>query len=207
MSTLKITIVADDPLVRAGLASMLAEQAALQVVSQFSVADFLNELEEEGSEPTDVLVWDVGWDGGEETVDWQTMPYPVIALVPEDGSHQLYWQAGVAGLLRREATAVQIVTAVQAAQEKLHTFDPSLNANPFDPIDSDLLDIQESLTPRETEVLQLIAEGHTNKAIAQRLEISNHTVKFHVTAIMTKLNAQSRTNAVVRATRLGLLTI
>jgi DNA-binding NarL/FixJ family response regulator len=63
----------------------------------------------------------------------------------------------------------------------------------------------EALTPRELDVLQLMAEGLANKAIAQKLGISDHTVKFHVNAIMSKLNAQSRTEAVVRATRLGLI--
>jgi two-component system, NarL family, nitrate/nitrite response regulator NarL len=56
-------------------------------------------------------------------------------------------------------------------------------------------------------VLRLLAEGLTNKAIAQRLEISDHTVKFHVNAILGKLNAQSRTDAVVRATRRGWLSL
>ena len=65
----------------------------------------------------------------------------------------------------------------------------------------------EDLTPRETEVIQLIAEGMTNKAIAQQLDISAHTVKFHVNAIMNKLAAQSRTEAVVRATRMGLISL
>jgi DNA-binding NarL/FixJ family response regulator len=63
----------------------------------------------------------------------------------------------------------------------------------------------EVLTPREQEVLQLLAEGLPNKTIADRLYISEHTVKFHVNAILSKLGAQSRTEAVVRATRLGLL--
>ena len=63
----------------------------------------------------------------------------------------------------------------------------------------------EPLTPREIEVLHLLAEGMTNRAIAQRLEISEHTVKFHVNAILGKLGAQSRTDAVVRATRLGVI--
>jgi DNA-binding NarL/FixJ family response regulator len=61
------------------------------------------------------------------------------------------------------------------------------------------------LTPREQEVLQLLAEGLPNKVIAQRLTISEHTVKFHINAILGKLGAQSRTDAVVRATRSGLL--
>jgi two-component system, NarL family, nitrate/nitrite response regulator NarL len=54
-------------------------------------------------------------------------------------------------------------------------------------------------------VLQLLAEGLPNKTIARQLSISEHTVKFHLNAIMSKLGAQSRTEAVVRATRLGLI--
>jgi DNA-binding NarL/FixJ family response regulator len=65
----------------------------------------------------------------------------------------------------------------------------------------------EELTPRELEVLRLLAEGLSNKAIAQQLDISDHTVKFHVNAIMSKLGAQSRTAAVVQATRLGLIVL
>ncbi len=65
----------------------------------------------------------------------------------------------------------------------------------------------EDLTPRELEVLQLLAEGLANKAIAQRLGVSDHTIKFHVNAILGKLGAQSRTEAVVRATRLGLIVL
>ncbi len=65
----------------------------------------------------------------------------------------------------------------------------------------------EALTPREEEVLHLLADGLSNKAIALQLGISDHTVKFHVNAILGKLGAQSRTEAVVRATRMGLLVL
>jgi DNA-binding NarL/FixJ family response regulator len=65
----------------------------------------------------------------------------------------------------------------------------------------------EDLTPREIEVLALVAEGLSNKAIASELTISTHTVKFHLNAIMSKLDVQSRTAAVVRATRLGLIAL
>ena len=61
------------------------------------------------------------------------------------------------------------------------------------------------LTPRENDVLRLLAEGLPNKGVASRLEVSEHTVKFHVNSIMSKPNAQSRTEAVTLATRLGLL--
>jgi DNA-binding NarL/FixJ family response regulator len=65
--------------------------------------------------------------------------------------------------------------------------------------------LPEALTPREVEVLQLLADGRPNKTIALQLGISEHTVKFHVNSILNKLDVQSRTEAVVRATRLGLV--
>jgi DNA-binding NarL/FixJ family response regulator len=92
---------------------------------------------------------------------------------------------------------------VQAAGQGLVVHDPSLAPGPGPGRDPAVL--VEDLTPRETEVLQLLADGLTNKAIAQRLGISDHTVKFHVNAVLGKLDAQSRTEAVVQASRLGLL--
>jgi DNA-binding NarL/FixJ family response regulator len=66
---------------------------------------------------------------------------------------------------------------------------------------------QESLTPREIQVLELLAEGLPNKAIATRLHISDQTVKFHVSSISGKLGAANRTDAVRRAVRRGLITL
>jgi DNA-binding NarL/FixJ family response regulator len=65
----------------------------------------------------------------------------------------------------------------------------------------------EALTPREIEVLELLAEGLANKAIAARLGISDQTVKFHVSSICGKLPASNRTDAVRRAIRRGLITV
>jgi DNA-binding NarL/FixJ family response regulator len=73
--------------------------------------------------------------------------------------------------------------------------------------DTDEDDIfDEPLTPREVQVLELLAEGLPNKTIAQRLGISDQTVKFHVSAISGKLGAANRTDAVRRAVRRGLIT-
>lgn len=63
----------------------------------------------------------------------------------------------------------------------------------------------EELTPRELQVLQLLGEGLSNKTIADRLHISDHTVKFHVAAILSKLEAHTRTEAVIKALREGLI--
>jgi DNA-binding NarL/FixJ family response regulator len=68
-------------------------------------------------------------------------------------------------------------------------------------------DVDEPLTPREVEVLELLVEGLSNKAIAVRLHISDQTVKFHVAAISGKLGAINRTDAVRRAIRRGLVSV
>jgi len=73
--------------------------------------------------------------------------------------------------------------------------------------DDDDAAIDEPLTPREVQVLELLAEGLPNKAIAQRLGISDQTVKFHVSSISGKLGARNRTDAVRRAVRRGLITL
>ncbi len=207
MLDLHITVISNDPLVRSGLAAMLTTQSNLLVVGQFSSDDIVQDLEEEAFEPVDALVWDVGWDGTADSLDWHAFPCKSIALVPEECEPASFWQAGAHGLLLRDATPVQIFTAVQASLNNLNIYDPSLTPEPINIIEQSPIEPREELTPREQQVAQLLAQGLTNKAIAQQLTISNHTVKFHVNAIMTKLDAQSRTEAVVKATRLGLISI
>src|SRR5262245_33099410 len=73
--------------------------------------------------------------------------------------------------------------------------------------DDDDVGFEEPLTPREIQVLELLAEGLPNKAIADRLGISDQTVKFHVSSISGKLGAANRTDAVRRAVRRGLITL
>jgi DNA-binding NarL/FixJ family response regulator len=73
--------------------------------------------------------------------------------------------------------------------------------------DGDTFAVEEPLTPREVQVLELLAEGLANKAIAERLGISDQTVKFHVASISGKLGAANRTDAVRRAVRRGLITL
>jgi DNA-binding NarL/FixJ family response regulator len=75
------------------------------------------------------------------------------------------------------------------------------------PAEGDNEETPEPLTPREVQVLELLAEGLPNKAIAERLQISDQTVKFHVASISGKLGAANRTDAVRRAVRRGLITL
>ena len=90
----------------------------------------------------------------------------------------------------------------QAALHGLLVFDDALLPAPAPSADVELV---EPLSGRELDVLRHLAEGLSNKEIARALDISEHTVKFHVNAILGKLSAQSRTEAVVRATRAGLI--
>ena len=106
-----------------------------------------------------------------------------------------------------EAETIREARAVRDADAYVS---PSSNRLPGRPqefsIASDDVE-QEALTPREIEVLSLLAEGLPNKAIARRLDISDQTVKFHVAAIYGKLGAANRTDAVRRAVRRGLIAL
>jgi DNA-binding NarL/FixJ family response regulator len=130
---------------------------------------------------------------------------PVLALIPDEEPAGLAWSAGARGLLFRDVTAPRLLAAIQAITQDLAAVEPALMAGLMVSASFEEPAPAEDLTPRELEVLQLLAEGLANRAIAQELAISEHTVKFHVNAIMSKLSAQSRTAAVVRATRLGLI--
>jgi two-component system nitrate/nitrite response regulator NarL len=107
-----------------------------------------------------------------------------------------------------EVTAEQIVAAVHAAAAGLLVM-PAEEGAAFLPRSSvhEPAQVSEPLTPREMDVLEMLAEGWSNKMIAHRLSISGHTAKFHVNSILAKLNAGTRTEAVTRGIRLGLIKI
>jgi two-component system, NarL family, nitrate/nitrite response regulator NarL len=116
------------------------------------------------------------------------------------------------GALRRDATTEEIAAAVGAVGRGLVTLDRRLArelwaAPEQTAVAERMLGADEMLTPREREVLQLMAQGLPNKLIAHRLHITEHTAKFHVSAILTKLGAASRTEAVTLAAHRGLLVL
>jgi DNA-binding NarL/FixJ family response regulator len=112
-------------------------------------------------------------------------------------------RSGVRAVLPRHSSASQIVAAIEAASAGFVVLQPSdLDGLLVSPQPASMA---EPLTPREVEVLGMLAEGQSNKNIAYRLGISEHTVKFHVTSIMGKLRAGSRTEAVTQGIRQGLI--
>jgi DNA-binding NarL/FixJ family response regulator len=119
-------------------------------------------------------------------------------------------RAGVNAILSREVTVEELRLAIQAAEAGLVLLHPSsaqdLGRRNVSQ-DRDSPDLVEALTAREQEVLRLVSEGLGNKEIGGRLKISEHTVKFHISSILGKLGAASRTEAVSRGIRRGLIAI
>ena len=211
---LKVLIVADDPLARVGLAAVLTHGAGVTVVGQ---------IEGKSAAPSavdvfrpSVVVWDLGWDpvrgldespaaGLEQLSALSDSNLPIVALVSDQRQAVGAWLAGSRGLLLRASPGATLRAAVRAVSQGLMALDPELSLALLPTAERSAGPEAAELTPRETQVLQLLAEGLPNKVIASQLDISEDTVKFHINSIMGKLGAQSRTDAVMRATRSGLI--
>jgi DNA-binding NarL/FixJ family response regulator len=210
MIDLRLLIVASDPLARAGLATLLSDQPGSIVLGQTNSSETLPD--EMDTYRPDIIIWDMGWEPEEhiglmaDIIGEEDEVGPaVVALLPDEEQAAAVWATGVQALLLRETTAEQLMAAITAVGQGLTVLTADLSRQLLTSPPTPDLNPEEALTNREHEVLQLVAEGLTNKAIAQVLSISEHTVKFHINTIMGKLNAPSRTAAVVRATRLGLI--
>ena len=201
-----VMVQATNPIIRAGLESIVRASPTVEAIASTS------------AKPADVVLLE--WSGS----DAESLPEKLLAfgenppaIVVLGDSEDSNWasdalQAGAAGILPRSATESEILAAIAAASAGLVVLHPdtidsllplnSLNSSTTRPRPADSFP---PLTPREVEVLDMLAEGLGNKAIAKRLNISDHTVKFHVSSIFTKLNASSRTEAVTLGARLGLI--
>jgi DNA-binding NarL/FixJ family response regulator len=201
MDEVRVVVVSEDPLVRSGLASLLAGQERIVVESQSS-PDELDTLAGE----VDVAVWDTGSGASsfEPPSTTGARGLRLLAVLNDADQAMEALGAGARGVVLRDVDAARLGAAVRAVAEGLLVLDGATAAaalRPAVPVPATV----ESITPREQEVLQLLAQGLSNKLIAARLAISEHTVKFHVNAILGKLGAQSRTEAIAHAARLGLV--
>jgi DNA-binding NarL/FixJ family response regulator len=225
----RVLLVGDDPLARGGLAWLLSPEPDFVVVAQTALADAAAAIERDDPQ---LAVWDLGAGplvGLDRLAELAEEGPPALVLLPPPHSDEAgiaptagaagaagaaeALAAGARGLLFRDTDGDRLATALRALAAGLLVVDetllpppagrPAFLASPedmegaADPIDP--------LTRRETEVLQLLAQGLSNRAIGERLGISEHTAKFHVTSIVAKLGAQTRTDAAVRAARLGLV--
>ena len=206
LNPVRVLVVADDPLARAGLATLLSSQPNCNVVAQVTNdGDLANAVQ---VYRPDVIALDLGSGtahGLEQASSIRDAGAPVVTLVVDETNASDAWRAGARGILSRHAPASSLAAAIGAVAQGLAVIDPSFTSSLWLASRAPSAALAEELTPRESQVLRLLAEGQSNKEIARALGISESTVKFHVNAILGKLNVQSRTEAVVQATRLGLI--
>ncbi|HEY6345882.1 MAG TPA: response regulator transcription factor [Bryobacteraceae bacterium] len=177
----RVRIETTSAVTRAGLEALLASRPEIEIVDSASEADVVLSEALEISESSAPIV-------------------PIVLLgdvTPHEGL-----RAGARAVLGRDASPAQIAAALQAAAAGLIAV-PAHDSGALAPPLAE--ESAEPLTPRELDVLEMLAEGLSNKMIAYRLSISEHTAKFHVNSILAKLNSGTRTEAVMRGVRLGLV--
>jgi len=209
---IRVLIKASSHLAKAGLESLLRSHPALRLVEES--AEDNGRMESES--PPDVLLAEsdtLADLAAREALDWAGAGVPVVLLVRNPAMEPVAnaLRAGVRAVLSSGADAPEIVAALEAAALGLVVLDAGgvetfLHA-PNAVARTASATLVEPLTARELEVLRLVAAGLGNKEIASRLQISDHTVKFHVASIMGKLGAASRTEAVTLGIRHGLIMI
>jgi len=199
---LRLLVVGEDALARAGLRAA-AEGTGVTVVADLS-PDQLGDHDE--GDACDAAAWDLGPSSASpEPLRGLAARLPVIAVLWGGEQARDALAAGARGVLLRDRLEERLATAVGAVAAGLVVVDEALSETVLRPRAVAPVPLVEPLTPREMQVLQLVTEGLTNRGIGQRLGISEHTAKFHVNAILGKLGAQSRSEAVAQAARLGIL--
>jgi len=208
---IRVFVVASTPMMLAGLLTMLTTPE-LQVVGETSIPGELP-----GELPTiDVIVVDelllevvrrAMTNNGNGTVAL------VVLTNNDEGPLSVLRTLSLRGwsIVPLDATTAQLQASVVAAAQGFITLPTALADRLYEqrPVTETITfgSLDETLTTREREVLELVSQGLSNKLIARRLQISEHTVKFHVSSISAKLGASSRTDAVSRGVRRGLITL
>ena len=189
-------------LARAGLESLVRSIPSLEFAGTMDVSR-LAPSELSG----DVLLIE---DGDSREHDWRALadlPIPAVLLVDTADSALVRsaLRSGIRGVISWDATPQEIEGAVHAVNAGLVVTTPASLAEALPEAQPVAEELAEPLSDRELEVLDLLAEGISNKLIAHRLSISEHTVKTHIASIFAKLGASSRTEALSRAIRRGLV--
>ncbi len=182
-----------------GLADLLAQDERMNIIH---VADRLNGLPEGIEDITDVLIAEG------LAPDKIPFPGPPVVVVSDGPAHREIFARDVHAWLPRRASQTEVTAAVAAAAAHLYVMTGDQVKQKARTVRTETSNERpESLTPRELQVLQTLANGSGNKEIADRLGVSNNTVKFHIAQIMAKLGAHSRTEAVTIGMRRGLVPV
>lgn len=204
MPQLKIMLVDDHPVVRAGLRAVLTEQGGLTVLAEAADgAAALAQLErlETLGEKVDVVLMDLqmdGMDGVSATIRIRALDGPPVLILTtydSDADIRAALDAGAAGYLLKDAPLPDVLAAVEAAAAGKQVISADIAAR----INPETRANTTELSPRELELVQLLARGQTNKEIAAELFISQSTVKTHLIHIYDKLGVDNRTAAIDRA--------
>jgi DNA-binding NarL/FixJ family response regulator len=158
-------------------------------------------------ETADVVVREAGGSREAYAAIANGFSVPTLLLVDDPHAEVAFaaLRAGAAGVLTRRSDPVELVAAIEAIRAGLVVLDPSVREAPATLANARGALAAEPLTDRERQVLAMLARGLSNRRIGERLEISDNTVKAHVAAILGKLGAATRTEAVTLGVRLGLV--
>lgn len=201
---MRILVAAETAVARAGLEAVIAQSPAFTSAGSTDPAGLAERIRE--LQPDVVLLEHRG--AIEDSIEPILASGPVFVLLTdrEDATSALAsLHSGLRAVLPLDAAAQEILAAIAAAMEGLIVLHPDLVAGVQIGGPAQTPTGNASLTPREIEVLRMLAEGLANKNIAWKLGISEHTVKFHITSIFTKLNVSSRAEAVATGMRRGLI--
>ncbi|GAA2484448.1 response regulator transcription factor [Streptomyces thermolineatus] len=204
---IRLLIADDHPVVRAGLRAVLATEPGLEVVAEAPTAEEAVALAAEHR--VDVVLMDLqfggGMSGSEATAAITSRPGAprvlVVTTYDTDADTLAAVEAGATGYLLKDAPPEELAAAVRAAAEGRTTLAPAVANRLMDRVRTPAA----ALSRRETEVLELVAEGLSNLQISRRLHLSQATVKSHLVHVYTKLGVDSRTAAVAAATARGIL--
>jgi DNA-binding NarL/FixJ family response regulator len=209
---IRVFLIAASPVARAALQNRVTAQSAKIVGSAATIDAIGGELSDARAE---VLLVDASGEPPESFIDSLAesdlaaeIPVVVLTEAVSAAASAQALHAGIRALLPSEISTDQLIAALQAAAAGLVVLHPAEVPAAFPtvaPASQPLAELAEPLTRREREVLQMLAAGLANKEIAARLNISDHTAKFHVAAILGKLGAATRTEAVALGIRRGLV--
>lgn len=210
---IRVLVWAQSRVTQAGLEAIVEADDRFQIVHRPDQARTLLAAAQE-AEP-DVILLDGGDTGRGSAADASLddlsgTPVVVLAAATTRSEILRLLHSGVRGIVLQEAPPHEITAALAAAGDGLAVVSPEILEALFPPGEGALDDespLPEALTPRENEVLALLAAGASNKEIAGKLQLSEHTVKFHVSTILGKLGAATRAEAVARGYRQGLIVI
>ncbi len=209
---IKIFLADDHVMVREGLASLVAGDPGIETVGQCSNGlEVIPGVEE--SNP-DIVVLDIAMPGlngldtcRELTRKFKDISVLILTIHNDDDFVARALENGAAGFLLKESAADQLVEAIYGVAEGATYLGPGISKNAIQRIARGERDSYEQLSNRERQVLQLIAEGKTNRQIAEELKLSVKTIDAHRTRLMRKLDIHDQTALVKYAIRKGIITI